>query len=844
MALLQMQCPNCCGAMVVDNNQIKCQYCGTMILNIVDAKIDADVSIISPVEFAKKIEESKNQFVIHIKEKQYEVFDVKTKVINKRIADACALLEAGNFNEVYTALNGVPNDILSAERLRYLAAYHAKNEAELLEYNGYVENEHYQKILQLAEPQTRTTYEKIAAFCREKYDAREEATAKVREGEELVNVGLHKDALIYAQKMCQDYPMYAITWLFLAHVKRAIDPRYDCAREWGMINHCFDYKYYDGNFPYGLNELFAKKYGHNVEVSGIMKRVYGKWGNFVLASFAAFGSANIIGICLLFMWIPLVAAISILIAPFVFLFNLPRLMRGKRVVEEMQGASLKGENVDKFLQRKARRKKRIAIFLMSLPFLIAISIIIPITCNFEWHEGMRYRQRDGQLYLVDANPDDRTSGEVVIPESIDGMPVVAIEEWAFKESYDLEGAPLTHIVIPASVKSVETKAFYGCGSLVSVTFAENSQLTSVGREAFAYCENLVSIAIPNSVTKIGNQVFYGCKSLERLTVPFIGERLNGSENTYLGYFFAYGDSYYETAKRIPATLKKVTVTNGTKIGDNAFADCTSLTSITLPNSITSIGVSAFSNCSSLTSIKIPNSVTSIENSAFWGCSSLTSITLSNSVTSIERSVFSGCSSLTSITLSNSVTSIENSAFLGCSSLTSIKLPDSVISVGESAFYDCKSLASIVVSSSLKSVGKDAFKNCTALKKVYIVDLSAWCGIDFENTLSNPLNNGADFYVNNKLVAELNFSNNVKEVKKYAFYGCTSVTSVTIPQNLTTIGAYAFSQCTSLTSATFEISSGWKRVSGSSSWGVADGLFANSETTARELKTSSYMWKRS
>ena len=124
------------------------------------------------------------------------------------------------------------------------------------------------------------------------------------------------------------------------------------------------------------------------------------------------------------------------------------------------------------------------------------------------------------------------------------------------------------------------------------------------------------------------------------------------------------------------------------IRENAFAGCTGLTSVTIPNSVTSIGVNAFLGCSGLSNVTIPNSVTSIGNSAFNRCSSLTSVIIPNSVTSIGGGAFYGCSGLTSVSIGNSVTSIGPSSFRECSGLTSVTIPNSVTNIGAFAFTDC------------------------------------------------------------------------------------------------------------------------------------------------------------
>ena len=160
---------------------------------------------------------------------------------------------------------------------------------------------------------------------------------------------------------------------------------------------------------------------------------------------------------------------------------------------------------------------------------------------------------------------------------------------------------------------------------------------------------------------------------------------------------------------VPATVEyNGTEYTVTSIGNQAFDGCSSLTTITLPNSITSIGSYAFDGCSSLTTITLPNSITSIGSYAFYGCSSLTIITIPNSITSIGSYAFDGCSSLTSITLPNSITSIGSYTFSGCSSLTSITLPNSITSIGSRAFRGCFSLTTITLPNSITSIGSEAF----------------------------------------------------------------------------------------------------------------------------------------
>ena len=181
-----------------------------------------------------------------------------------------------------------------------------------------------------------------------------------------------------------------------------------------------------------------------------------------------------------------------------------------------------------------------------------------------------------------------------------------------------------------------------------------------------------------------------------------------------------------TKANIPPTIKGVTVTS---IGNSAFDNCRSLTSMTIPDSVTSIGDSAFRYCTSLTSVTIPDSVTSIGDLAFQYCTSLTSVTIPDSVTSIGGRAFDGCRSLTSVAIPDGVTSIGHGAFYNCTSLTSVTIPDGVTSIGVYTFSGCTSLTSVTIPDGVTSIGDWAFYRCESFTDIYFTGTeSAWNSI--------------------------------------------------------------------------------------------------------------------
>ena len=267
---------------------------------------------------------------------------------------------------------------------------------------------------------------------------------------------------------------------------------------------------------------------------------------------------------------------------------------------------------------------------------------------------------------------------------------------------------------------------------------------------------------------------------------------------------------------IPARLGGKLVVS---IGPYAFCDCSELTSVTIPDSVTSIGDGAFWGCIGLTSVTIPDSVTSINEHAFSDCSGLTSVTIPDSVTSINEYAFSDCSGLTSVTIPDSVTSISFCAFSGCSGLTSITIPNSVTNIGEDAFCDCSGLKSVTIPDSVTSINACAFSNCSGLTSVTIPDsvtsisLYAFSGcsgltninVDVANVNYSSANGVLLSKDGKSLVLGVNgeviIPDSVTCIGPCAFGGCSGLTSVTIPNSVTSIREDAFSHCSGLTSVT-------------------------------------------
>ena len=361
-------------------------------------------------------------------------------------------------------------------------------------------------------------------------------------------------------------------------------------------------------------------------------------------------------------------------------------------------------------------------------------------------------------------------GDIIIPETVafNELPyrITSIGAKAFSGSYSLKSVTIPNsvtsigdlafedcrmlesIVIPYSVTSIGEYAFLRCESLTTqVVIGEKIiggikyllycnrtakviqksggskgdiiipetiefkgltyRVTSIGAEAFTWCESLKSIVIPNGVTSIGNMAFYQCSSLTKIAIP--------------NSVTSIGERAFENCKK----LTSIIIPNNVKsIEDLTFSSCIALTEIVIPNSVTSIGYEAFEFCSSLKSLVIPARVTEIEESAFVGCSALTSIIVAEGnprydsrencnaiIETATNTLIRGCSQTI---IPKSVTEIGKESFTTCNSLISIVIPEGVTSIGVDAFRNCESLKSITIPASVKSLGVMAFDWCESL----------------------------------------------------------------------------------------------------------------------------------
>ena len=413
---------------------------------------------------------------------------------------------------------------------------------------------------------------------------------------------------------------------------------------------------------------------------------------------------------------------------------------------------------------------------------------------------------------------------------------------------------LRKIILPDNVASIGNSAFRHCSNLISVKLPTG--LTSIGCMAFEFCTGLTSLELPTGLTSIDMNAFCWCTNLTSLQLPYNltiignGAFLHCTGLTSLELpsgltsisAYAFSECSGLTSLKLPSGI--------TSIGYSAFAYCSGLTSLQFPSNLTSIGKYAFEGCTGLTSLQLPSGLTSIGSAAFAYCSGLTSLQFPSGLTSMGARAFQNCTGLTSLELPSGLTKIEEGAFWGCSNINSIYayMPDPLLFDGEAKdFPTCfnenctlyvpkKSYTAYIVApgwGDFKTIAKfnpDLIRDWVTKNVAQAGTLSTVIGEDKENItklkLTGNLNDTDVQYLEEMIreaaLQELNLKDALlytiescrfrdcknltylvlpdvlQRIEKEAFYGCTGLTTISLPAGLEYIYA-AFPDCTGLTS---------------------------------------------
>ena len=379
-------------------------------------------------------------------------------------------------------------------------------------------------------------------------------------------------------------------------------------------------------------------------------------------------------------------------------------------------------------------------------------------------EGFRYEIVDNEIVIT--GYDNTREPEQVIPEEIDGLPVTTIKAlWG----------NIDEIIIPPSVKKIESKAFKGNFYLRSAVIP--SSVNEIGTSIFEGCEKLEYCKFDADVEEIPKSTFLDCSALKTVDYPETIRSLQA-------YAFS-GCSSLESVY-IPPEM--------TELPTAVLRGCSSLTSIEIPEKLVSIGERALSDCSGLTEINIPATVSYIGEYAFSGCSSVTEMTIPEKVELINDGLFNDCSSLTGVRLpKNALNFYEKtttriygaSLFRNCSLLRNVDLPYGLVHIGQSCFDGCTSLENVFIPDTVETIDDYAFRNCSSLSEIDIPRKAVVYGVETFRGCSSL----RSFYAPETLY---DLGNNGRDM----FRDCVSLESVYLPL-YSTVNSYAFKGCDNL-----------------------------------------------
>ncbi len=374
--------------------------------------------------------------------------------------------------------------------------------------------------------------------------------------------------------------------------------------------------------------------------------------------------------------------------------------------------------------------------------------------------------------------------------------VTKLDQYVFRDC-----AALTNVTLGNALQQIGIGTFFGCTSLADVSLPLT--LTSIGNLVFSGCTGLTSIVIPDSVTSVGTNLFKDCADLITATLPAIA--LSG----------------------LPRTIVSITVTSGTSIGANALQNCTKLTSIKIPESVTTIGAYAFSGCTSLSDVALPSALKSIGRYAFQNCA-FEQLATPDSVTQIGHGFLAGCP-ITSLVISPNVTSLKGLLY-DVKLLTDLTIPncDSYTSL-----YDGTTLAEATIIRLTLRGGTDTFfldASCTSLETLTITSCAGTIlsydsyGTNCPNLTSVSIGDGVTVINRSSFagctrLANVSLPSTLKTIENGAFQNCTSLSEIAIPEGVVTIGSETFQNCKAMEAVS--LPSTLKDIGSNAFWGCTN-----------------------
>lgn len=526
---------------------------------------------------------------------------------------------------------------------------------------------------------------------------------------------------------------------------------------------------------------------------------------------------------------------------------------------------------------------------------IALAIILAPLIGISAAEQLPFFKYDGYesgfFYILD---DDGTASltlceqrsRLSVPSSVRDVPVSSLdidgtdaEDWSndtirsiefcdgFETLPELRFAwsgctALTSLTLPDTITQVDCGALLGCGALTNISLpfvgemrddTENNffgyifgagtaedndryvpvslrlvtvtDASYIAEQAFSGCRNLSNISVLNGVSHIGKNAFSGCYNLTNLSLPFVGERADGTGYTHFGYIFGAED-YTQNTYSVLSSLQNVTITGGASIDAYAFSGCSSLKRLTIPDDVISIGFGAFSGCNGLERIVIPfigatrDGTDNLHFGYLFGAetaeangnhvpAALTTVVVSDGIR-IGAYAFSGCENLTGIHLSDGLTEIGDGAFDQCDSLADISVPDSVINIGNGVFDETAYFAdeenwdnnTLYIGSHLIKVRADAIASGTYTVRNGTITVAggAFAGLDTLSEVVIPdsvVSVGASAFAGCEQLLKIGFGSGLRRIGDGAFRQCVRLSEISVPTGTTHIGAYAFANCTAL-----------------------------------------------